>query len=289
MNIDNDIQSNDLTQLSSREQLSALMDGALPEDQTRFLLRRLQHDADLAGSWERWRIAGEALRGHLPARRLPPDFSARVAAALQADPAPTAAPGAPRWRRWGGGAALAAALAVVALLVRPGLDPAVVPQATPALAAAANVQPAAMPSGSPQPAQPAPAPEPLHEAPQLAMAVAAAAVSKPLRRERAGRAAVRVATQPERIAAAEPAHPIAVLPALPEAAATARPWPRSVLSQYAGDGLTVGFGDHLPRPAERNPFLPSVFDVPPRLRSDPGLPAPPASAPASGEAAALQP
>ncbi|MFN7137618.1 MAG: RseA family anti-sigma factor, partial [Thermomonas sp.] len=48
-----------LTQLSSREQLSALMDGMLPEDQTRFLLRRLQHDAELAGSWERWRIASD--------------------------------------------------------------------------------------------------------------------------------------------------------------------------------------------------------------------------------------
>ena len=68
MNIDNDIQSNDLTQLSSREQLSALMDGALPEDQTRFLLRRLQHDAELAGSWDRWRTAGEVMRGLAPAR-----------------------------------------------------------------------------------------------------------------------------------------------------------------------------------------------------------------------------
>ncbi|MBS0231787.1 MAG: hypothetical protein JSS52_11600, partial [Proteobacteria bacterium] len=45
MNNDTDRHCNDLTQLCSREQLSALMDGALPEDQTRFLLRRLQHDA----------------------------------------------------------------------------------------------------------------------------------------------------------------------------------------------------------------------------------------------------
>ena len=36
--------ANDLTQLSSREQLSALMDSALPADETRFLLRRLQHE-----------------------------------------------------------------------------------------------------------------------------------------------------------------------------------------------------------------------------------------------------
>ena len=43
--------TNDLTQLSSREQLSALMDGALPADETRFLLRRLQHDASLTECW----------------------------------------------------------------------------------------------------------------------------------------------------------------------------------------------------------------------------------------------
>ena len=53
--------ANDLTQLSSREQLSALMDGALPADQTRFLLRRLQHDAPLAECWQRWRLAGEVM------------------------------------------------------------------------------------------------------------------------------------------------------------------------------------------------------------------------------------
>ena len=45
MNTDTDRHCIDLTQLSSREQLSALMDGALPADQTRFLLRRLRHDA----------------------------------------------------------------------------------------------------------------------------------------------------------------------------------------------------------------------------------------------------
>ena len=73
--------ANDLTQLSSREQLSALMDSALPADQTRFLLRRLQHDASLAECWERWRITGETMRGLAPAQRLPADFALRVGAA----------------------------------------------------------------------------------------------------------------------------------------------------------------------------------------------------------------
>ncbi len=72
-----------LTQLSSREQLSALMDGALPADETRFLLRRLQHDASLAESWERWRLSAEVMRGLAPAQRLPADFASRVAASLR--------------------------------------------------------------------------------------------------------------------------------------------------------------------------------------------------------------
>ena len=54
----------------SREQLSALMDGALPADETRFLLRRLQHDAALSAHWGRWRVAGEAMRGLAPGQCL---------------------------------------------------------------------------------------------------------------------------------------------------------------------------------------------------------------------------
>ena len=102
--------ANDLTQLSSREQLSALMDGALPPDQTRFLLRRLQHDAPLAESWERWRLAGETMRGLAPAQRLPADFALRVGAALRGEDAPAMRSGGkrmPTWLRWGGGAAMA--------------------------------------------------------------------------------------------------------------------------------------------------------------------------------------
>ncbi|HSX65013.1 MAG TPA: RseA family anti-sigma factor, partial [Pseudoxanthomonas sp.] len=44
-------------------QLSALMDGALAPDQARFLLRRLQHDEELTGCWERWQLLGDVLRG----------------------------------------------------------------------------------------------------------------------------------------------------------------------------------------------------------------------------------
>jgi hypothetical protein len=53
---------------------------------------------------------------------------------------------------------------------------------------------------------------------------------------------------------------------LPEAEIVTRPWPRSILPQYAGSGgLAVGFGDH-PRRAD-NPFAPPVFGAPPKLLS----------------------
>ena len=40
----------DKLDLHQRQQLSALVDGELAPDQARFLLRRLQHDAELSGS-----------------------------------------------------------------------------------------------------------------------------------------------------------------------------------------------------------------------------------------------
>lgn len=104
----------------SRRQLSAMLDGELPPDQARFMLRRLQHDAGLTECWERWQLCGDVLRGQGHAL-LPTDFSARVAAALGAGPvpAPVALPARrPRHGllRWGGGA-LAASVAVGALFM----------------------------------------------------------------------------------------------------------------------------------------------------------------------------
>ena len=84
MNTDTDRHCIDLTQLSSREQLSALMDGALPEDQTRFLLRRLQHDDELAGSWERWRISSRS--GVSLSRRRRPDSNCSASSISMSSP-----------------------------------------------------------------------------------------------------------------------------------------------------------------------------------------------------------
>ncbi|WP_374378656.1 RseA family anti-sigma factor [Thermomonas sp.] len=257
--------ANDLTQLSSREQLSALMDSALPADQTRFLLRRLRHDDALAGCWERWRIAGETLRGLAPAQRLPADFAARVAAALH-DAPPAAMPAArnataPSWVRWGVGGAMAASLAMVALMARQAPDATPAGASIPARVVAAQV------------VDPAPAPVPAPDrgasgegaAQQaLAAATAVAAVARPLRESRRPvGAGPRQGARPD--AAAVPALVAEV--AAPATELVAKPWPRTILPQYANEGLAVGFGD-APRAllSEGNPFA-----APPALA---GLPAP---------------
>ena len=67
-----------------REQLSAMMDGALSADEARFLLRRMEHDDELADCWERWQFTGDALRG-IAGRALPADFSRRVGRAIADD------------------------------------------------------------------------------------------------------------------------------------------------------------------------------------------------------------
>ena len=257
--------ANDLTQLSSREQLSALMDSALPADQTRFLLRRLQHDDALAGCWERWRIAGETLRGLAPAQRLPADFAARVAAALH-DAPPAAMPAArnataPSWVRWGVGGAMAASLAMVALMARQAPDAALDGASNPARVVAAQV---AAPAPSPVPAPDRGASGEGAAQQALAAATAVAAVARPLRESR------RPVDAGPRQGASRDAAAVPALVAEVAAPATelvAKPWPRTILPQYANEGLAVGFGD-APRAllSEGNPFA-----APPALA---GLPAP---------------
>ena len=253
---DTDRHSMDLTQLSSREQLSALMDGALPADQTRFLLRRLQHDDSLAGSWERWRMAGEAMRGLAPTQRLPADFAQRVSAALHGEvdadadaDAATTASRMPAWVRWGGGAAMAASLAVVALIAsRPGGMPA--EGAPPAQVAAVAADAPQAPAAPELPAVPAT----VAEAPAL-VAAAAAAASQPGRTRKAERtAAARQAPAPRLVAEVDASGQPTAHVAVPQPPIATRRWPRSVLPQYANGGLAVGFGDATPIATPHNPF-----------------------------------
>ncbi|WP_165942226.1 sigma-E factor negative regulatory protein [Luteimonas arsenica] len=142
----------------NRRQLSAMLDGELSPDQARFMLRRLQHDAELAACWERWQVCGDVLRGRGHAL-LPADFSRRVAAAI-AVPGPASAATAVeatragrqdalqrphRLLRWGGGA-LAASVALVALFMARQLPDAQSPERVEA-ASAMSAAPVLVESG----------------------------------------------------------------------------------------------------------------------------------------------
>jgi sigma-E factor negative regulatory protein RseA len=101
------------------EQLSALLDGELPPEETTLLLKRLGREQALAARLSRYRLCGDVLRGERVQPRA--DFALRVSAAVAAEPA-LAARAAARPRRGGwlrplAGLAVAASVAVVAVLV----------------------------------------------------------------------------------------------------------------------------------------------------------------------------
>lgn len=101
---------------TSREDLSALMDGELAAEPTRFLLRRLDHDPELAATWSRWHLIRACLvsdSARMSAPRADAAFSARVAAAIRVQRAPAQR----RWARYVGGGAIAASVAVAALML----------------------------------------------------------------------------------------------------------------------------------------------------------------------------
>ncbi len=102
-----------------REQLSAMMDGELPADQTRFLLRRIGNDAQLAQSWSRYQIVGSVMRREALAVSMRANFSQIVMQQISDSPGPMSH--GVRALRWVGGGAIAAAAAAVALVAfQPG-------------------------------------------------------------------------------------------------------------------------------------------------------------------------
>jgi negative regulator of sigma E activity len=269
MTMDTDRHTNDLTQLSSREQLSALMDGALSEDQTRFLLRRLQHDHELAGCWERWRIAGDAMRGTVSASPLSEGFSARVVAAIQGEPLPVtpSKPRWPAWIHWSGGAAVAATVAAIAFLLQP--TPSALPEAAPMLSAAPGTSTAAAEDA-----------RVAQERLSIDVAEAAAEVAQrppPVLAERQVQkqpvASPAPAPAPQRTLIAQmPASPqtppvmdVASPDSMPAQEATTRPWPRSVLSQYGHGAMAAGFSDGFLQNGSGNPFATAPFSSAPKL------------------------
>jgi sigma-E factor negative regulatory protein RseA len=115
-----------------REQVSAFLDGELPDSETELLLKRLTRDGELRESFGRYALIGEAVRGGTSSL-MTKGFAGRVNLAIDGEPIP--AGGHPpqvrtaRWWRPFAGAAVAAGVAAVAVValqqraVAPGLRP----------------------------------------------------------------------------------------------------------------------------------------------------------------------
>ena len=122
------------------EQLSALVDGELEPDQTRFLLRRVAADSALPLRWERYQVARQALRRQ-QTFVLRPGFAAAVMDQLVQEPLVRTRGG--QWLRWGTGGAIAASVAVAALvLTRPAEGPPTLVARSPLAAAPISAAPA---------------------------------------------------------------------------------------------------------------------------------------------------
>jgi len=256
--------SSDKFEIHYRQQLSALVDGELPSDEARFLLRRLQHDDELAGCQERWLLCGDVLRG-MAAAPAPVDFAARVRSAVASEPVPLAqaAPARGRAWRWGGGA-VAASVAALALFMSHERVPAPVAD-VPAQVFATTAQ-------VPSPPLPSPAdPDGDNAFGTMAAAAPAAALAAARRdagsrsvasatrvRQAARAGAVRREAPPQvQLASAAPAahEPAVANPFAHPDTLQARPWPRSALAG-SGSSLNASFGTVQPQ-ATFYPFEPA--------------------------------
>lgn len=270
-----------------RDALSALFDGELQGDAARFALKRLAHDPQWRESFSRWQLAGDAMRGRATAAA-PLDFADGVAARLARESAATVVPiamgeratvvasgssvGASSRRRWLGGAALAASVAMAALFVgRPFSGGDAAPASTSIVAD--------VPATTPTPAAPAAA-EPAAAAPVLAASAVAVAVAEAPRRaaerrsrgqsQRAALRAQQRTTQVVAAAASNAAPPVVVAtsaaPAsgdpfrpLPADTITTRPWPRAALPNYPATGaLTASSGGSQTAAPSFYPFEPRL-------------------------------
>ncbi|MBN8480485.1 MAG: sigma-E factor negative regulatory protein [Xanthomonadales bacterium] len=97
-----------------QEQLSALVDGELPREETLFLLRRMNQEPDLVRCWSAWHLVRQSLRRQeiLPLRS---DFAEAILQRVGAETVPAPQRRA-AWLRWASGGAIAASVAVVALI-----------------------------------------------------------------------------------------------------------------------------------------------------------------------------
>lgn len=107
--------------MNSQEQLSALLDGELPDAEVALAVRRVARDEDLRAAALRYSLIGDALRDELPPGR-PANLVERVRAELGgALPRAAETPSRDsRFKRLGIGMAVAASVAMVALVALPG-------------------------------------------------------------------------------------------------------------------------------------------------------------------------
>ncbi len=131
-----------------QEQLSALMDGELPRDETLFLLRRVEHERGLLQRWDDFHRVRHALRRQevLPLRA---DFAELVMRGIEAAPVPAVVRSRP-WLRLASGGAIAASVAVAVLVATAPRDIAM-PDAAPLATVPAAPVPAAARFAEPVP------------------------------------------------------------------------------------------------------------------------------------------
>ena len=261
-----------------RETLSALFDGQLPGDAARFALKRLDHDASWRDTCGRWQMIGDALRGEATSAA-PADFAAGVMRKLAAEgmvplaaspvaPVVDAAPGTAMRRRWIGGAALAASVAMVAVLVARPFSQA--PTSEPVQVAGGVVAPVTAPARTiTQDGQAVPAAVP---AASSTTATSLAATDAPRAPSASTPRVTRAARAPQPamptpvdddiarvVVAAEtttrkPFHP-------PVDEVATRPWPRAVLPEVAAGGFSVGFDPGVMPASSYYPFEPRLPDA----------------------------
>src|SRR5262245_23153143 len=103
-----------------KEQLSAFLDGELPDPESALLLKRLERDDELRGALSRYSLIGAVLRsdGDVPAAR---QVAARVSAAIAKEPFRAVAlarlPGHEALMRGAAGFAVAAGVAIGAVML----------------------------------------------------------------------------------------------------------------------------------------------------------------------------
>jgi len=108
----------------STEYLSSLMDGEVNQETGRFLVRRLGADGELRQTWARYHLIRDCLR-HQDGKFAQHELSSRVRQALSVEPEVSVRSSVirSRWMKPFAGAAIAASVAMVAILMVSGEVP----------------------------------------------------------------------------------------------------------------------------------------------------------------------